>query len=372
MTLLYSRAPQEHARVWACHEINELEEKRMGLTQAHVITGSFGSGKTTAIRRLMSMKPESELWVVILNEFTDAGIDALQVAQSARGDYDVRLVAGGCLCCVGELEFGKQLRDILRHLKPARLLIEPSGAGHAADIVDTLAVYESQKALVLDSVICLVDSQDAGRILAKRPPNDWSQIQSADALLLSKPDLANDAERQAFGEIAAAQYPLKSYLGDCSHGELPDEALRKFERAPRFSLVSQSDAPREPPVSSAFDIGGLSGTESQMQALGLWAVQWQLPRELVFSRAILEPRLSWLLQADQGWLRRMKGVFRTGLGPSWLVQNQGHGLAGEDSAFRRDSRIEIVLTAKPTAELLATWRSLLRDAANPPREQRPP
>jgi G3E family GTPase len=339
----------------------------MGLTRAYVITGSFGSGKTTAIRWLMSTKPESELWVVILNEFTDAGIDALSVAQSARGNYDVRLVAGGCLCCVGELEFGKQLRDILRNFKPARLLIEPSGAGHAAHIIDTLAIYESQQALVLDSVICLVDSQDAGRISAKRPPNEWSQIQSADALLLSKADLANEAERQAFGEIAAAQYPLKSYLGACSHGELPDEALRKFERAPRFSLVLESDAAREPPVPSSFDIGGLSAIESQTQALEFWAVQWLLPRELVFSRAILEPRLSWLLEADHGWLRRMKGVFRTGLGPSWLVQNQGRRLAGEDSAYRRDSRIEIVLTSRPTAELLGTWRSLLRDAANPPR-----
>jgi G3E family GTPase len=352
--------------VWACHEINELEEKQMGLTRAHVITGSFGSGKTTAIRWLMAHKPESELWVVILNEFTDAGIDAISVAQSARGNYDVRLVAGGCLCCVGELEFGKQLRDILRNFKPARLLIEPSGAGHAADIVDTLAIYESQKALVLDSIICLVDSQDAGRILTKRPPNEWSQIQSADALLLSKPDLANEAERQAFAEIAAAQYPLKSFLGDCRHGELPDEALRKFERAPRFSLVPKSAAPLEP-VSSAFDIGGLTGTETQLEALGFWAVQWLLPGELVFSRAVLEPRLSWMLEAYQGWLRRMKGVFRTGLGPSWLVQAQGQGLSGEDSAFRRDSRIEIVLTGAPTAEYLTAWRGLLRDAANPPR-----
>jgi ABC-type molybdenum transport system ATPase subunit/photorepair protein PhrA len=64
------------------------------MTRTHVITGSFGSGKTTAIRWLMAYKPESELWVVILNEFTDAGIDALSVAQSARGNYDVRLVAG--------------------------------------------------------------------------------------------------------------------------------------------------------------------------------------------------------------------------------------------------------------------------------------
>ena len=183
------------------------------MTRAHVITGSFGSGKTTAIRRLMAEKPESELWMVILNEFTDAGLDALSVAETARGRYDVRLVAGGCLCCVGELEFGKQLRDILRNFKPARLIVEPSGAGHAADIVDALSVYEAQRALQLDGVICLVDALDAGRILHTRPPNEWSQIQSADALLLSKPDLAGEAEQQAFDQIAAAQFPAKRFLG---------------------------------------------------------------------------------------------------------------------------------------------------------------
>jgi G3E family GTPase len=335
-------------------------------TSAHIITGSFGSGKTTAIRWLMAHKPEEELWVVILNEFTDAGIDALSVAESSRGNYDVRLVAGGCLCCVGELEFGKQLRDLLRNFKPVRLLIEPSGAGHAADIIDTLAQYESQKALQLDSIICLVDPQDAGRILAKRPPTEWSQIQSADALLLSKPDLANEVERRDFERIAAEQYPQKAYLGTCSHGELPPEALRKFEREPRFSLAPNSAAVVAP-LSSAFEISGLSGTETQLQALGFWAVQWMLPRELVFARAVIEPRLTWLLEANQSWLRRMKGVFRTGLGPSWLVQSQGRGLAGEDSAFRRDSRIEIVLSAEPTNDFLDLWRGLLRDAANPPR-----
>jgi G3E family GTPase len=334
------------------------------LTRAHVITGSFGSGKTTAIRRLMAGKPESELWVVILNEFTDAGIDALSVAQAAHGNYDVRLVAGGCLCCVGEMEFGKQLRDILRSLKPARLLIEPSGAGHAADVVDTLAVYEAQNALELVSVICLVDPQDAGRILAKRPANEWSQIQSADALLLSKPDLATEAQRQDFAGIAAEQYPQKAFLGNCNHGAVPEEALRRFQRAPRFSLVSKTES-RATPKSIPFDIANLRGAETQLTALGYWAVQWTLPRELVFSRNVLEPRLSWLLETSQGWLTRMKGVFRTGVGPSWLVQAHGRGLSSEDSAFRRDSRVELVLSAAPTLEFLDAWRSVLRDAANP-------
>lgn len=334
------------------------------MTRVHVITGSFGAGKTTAIRWLMRNKPAAELWVVILNEFTDAGIDSLNVAQAAQGSFDVRLVAGGCLCCVGELEFGKQLRDILRDLKPARLLIEPSGAGHAADIVDVLSMYERRGALQLDSIVCLIDPIDAERIVRVRPDTEWSQIQSADALLLSKPDLAQDAERAAFAAIAAAQYPLKRYVGTCSHGELPPQVLEPFAREAAFSLLGEhSDTAYE---RCPFEIGGLSGSEAHARLLGLWAVQWQLPGELTFARVVLEPQLRWQLDAHQGLLRRMKGVFRTGPGPSWLVQGTAHGLATEDSAHRRDSRIELVLTAAPTQEFLDHWRRLLRDAANPP------
>jgi G3E family GTPase len=332
------------------------------MTRAHVITGSFGSGKTTAIRWLMANKPTDELWIVVLNEFTDAGIDALTVAQAARGDYDVRLVAGGCLCCVGELEFAKQLRDILRNFKPARLLVEPSGAGHAADIVDALALYQRQQALSLDSVICLIDPQDAQRILDRRPTNEWSQVQSADVLLMSKPDIASPDERAAFFEIATQQYPSKAMLGECLQGQMPDGALQSYERSPRFSLIStETDVAR---TTVALEIGGLAGSETQLALLGHWAVQWALPAELVFSRVTLEPRLRWLLDTYQGWLRRMKGVFRTGRGPSWLVQSHGRGLSEEDSAFRRDSRLELVLTSTPTEEFLNEWRRLLRDAAN--------
>ena len=330
------------------------------MTHAHVITGSFGSGKTTAIRRLMANKPEQEPWMVVLNEFTDAGLDALSVAEAARGQFDVRLVATGCLCCVGELEFNKQLRDILRNFKPARLLIEPSGAGHAAEIVDTLAQYETQRALVLDSVICLVDALDATRILASRAANEWSQIQSADVLLLSKPDLAGEAERQAFAEIAAAQFPAKGYVGSCLNGELPPVSLRHFTRAAGFSQVL--DLAAAPPVASPFAIAGLVGSETQVQQLGLWAINWILPRELVFSRTILEPRLGWLLDAYPGRCR-LKAVLRTGPGPSWLIQSQGRGLSGEDSAYRRDSRIEMVFSTAPTLEFLDQCRALLRDAA---------
>ena len=338
------------------------------MTHAHVITGSFGAGKTTAIRGLMSRKPPDELWVVILNEFTDAGVDALSVAQSANGNYDVRLVAGGCMCCVGELEFGKQLRGILRHLKPTRLIIEPSGAGHAADIVDELAIYEAQRALTLDSVVCLVDPLDAGRILRTREVNEWSQIQSADVLLLSKSDLAGPAEQQTFEEISALQYPVKRFVGSYREGALPAEALQHYSRAAGFSLLRDVDVAA--PISTEFSVGGLLGGETQVNQLGLWAVSWILPRELTFSRVLIEPRLQWLLDAYRDWLKRFKGVFRTGAGPSWLVQSHGRGVSAEDSAYRRDSRLELVTSARPTEGFLDAWRALLRGAALAPQATR--
>lgn len=334
------------------------------MTHTHVITGSFGSGKTTAIKWLMSHKPTSELWVVILNEFTAAGIDALDVAQAAQGDFDVRLVAGGCLCCVGELEFGKQLRDILRTLKPARLLIEPSGAGHAADIIDDLAAYEAQHALSLDSVVCLIDPQDATRLENARDAA-WSQIQSADVLLMSKADLAGDSERAAFAAIAGAQYPLKRFVGEYHHGALPAAALAPYSRPASFSLLRT--APRSETSTQELSVGGRSGIETRIAEMGYWAVSWILPRELTFARIVIEPRLTWLLDAYQPWLRRCKGVFRTGPGPSWLVQSVGRGLSGEDSAYRRDSRLEIVLDVAPTTSLLDAWRDMLKDAALTPR-----
>jgi G3E family GTPase len=332
------------------------------MTVANIITGGFGAGKTTAIRWLMSHKPERELWVVILNEFTDAGIDALSVAESARGSFDVRLVAGGCLCCVGQLEFGKQLRGILRVLKPTRLLIEPSGAGHAADIVDELAAYEAQRALILDSVVCLVDALDASRILHTRGTGEWSQIQSADVLLMTKPDLANPADREAFHAIAAEQFPVKRYIGVCRDGILPAEAMLPYSRAPGFSLMNE-DREASPPIVKEFTLAGLAGIETQSNQLGLWAVGWVLPRELTFSRVVIQPRLDWLLEAYEAWLRRFKAVLRTGPGPSWLIQSRGRGVRGEDSAYRRDSRLEIVLDVKPTEEFLDAWRSMLRDSA---------
>ena len=120
------------------------------------------------------------------------------------------------------------------------------------------------------------------------------------------------------------------------------------------------------PVSRAFELQGRQATETVLATLGHHAVQWQMPPDLHFARGALEPRLRWMAEAYGGYMVRMKGVFRTGPGPGLLLHSaQGRALSVEDSGYRRDSRLEVVLRAAPTKEFLDQWRALLRDAANP-------
>ena len=99
-------------------------------------------------------------------------------------------------------------------------------------------------------------------------------------------------------------------------------------------------------------VAGLAGSEIQSNQLGLWAVGWVLPRELRFSRVVIEPRLDWLLEAYETWLRRFKAVFRTGRGPSWLIQSRGRGVRGRlEARLIGDRRHRIKLKGLIRVEL---------------------
>lgn len=109
-----------------------------------VITGALASGKTTFIASLLHSKPPEELWAVLVNEFGAAGLDAALLEGGAAapagaaaaqrgaqplgaGGVHVRQLAGGCLCCALSSVTATAIAQLLRNVKPDRLLIEPSG-----------------------------------------------------------------------------------------------------------------------------------------------------------------------------------------------------------------------------------------------------
>jgi G3E family GTPase len=93
----------------------------------NLVMGFLGVGKTTAILDLLKQKPKNENWAVLVNEFGKIGIDG--AIYTAAG-VTVKEVAGGCLCCAVGIPFQVSVNQLLKEVRPDRLLIEPTGLGH--------------------------------------------------------------------------------------------------------------------------------------------------------------------------------------------------------------------------------------------------
>jgi G3E family GTPase len=342
---------------------------------AHVVTGPLGSGKTTAIARLLAAKPAHEDWVVLLNEFSDAGIDALTVASAARGAFDVRLVPGGCLCCTGEQDFRRNLQELVTERRPHRILVEPTGLGHPAGIVEELLAWESSGALRLAGVVALVDPQRLRDGSLRAGGDAHAQCEIADALLLSKPDLADADDHARFAAFAAALFPAKSWVGPMVDGRIPPQALEPRRLAPRDpppigrppvhaaerhehgrTAAAAGDAGSALADEAGAEVAVANGLRRDARHIGHAAWRWVFPRSVAFSRPRLESLLASAGAEDRplGAVVRVKGVFRTGEDDWVLAQWDGRGVDVRPSSWRRDSRVEVLLEDLPAAPA-TTW-----------------
>lgn len=306
----------------------------------HVIAGPLGAGKTSLIKQLLAQKPAAERWAILINEFGQIGLDAALLTTADDG-IALGEVAGGCLCCVNGAPFQVGLGRLLRKARPDRLLIEPSGLGHPAQLMEQLREPPWEGVLAVQPSVLVLD---AAALANGQPLPDSQQAALADAglLVMNKSNLLDEAVRREMTK------------------RLPDRPLFWTEQAVLpLALLPGLDARASAAVDNFTPPKGLAQMPaiwtdprqpiclSQGQAEG-WSIGWRW-----------HPSQQFELMRVQQWLnglewRRAKLVIHSNAG--WLSGNalDGAAIHWQNSEWRKDSRLELIFAeVQDEAELQA-------------------
>ncbi|WP_296270406.1 CobW family GTP-binding protein [Pseudomonas sp. UBA6323] len=306
----------------------------------HLIGGPLGAGKTSLIRHLLAQKPAGERWAVLINEFGQIGLDAALLEQ---GDDGIALaeVAGGCLCCVNGAPFQVGLGRLLRKARPNRLLIEPSGLGHPAQLLAQLRQPPWVGVLAVQPALLVLDAAAlaAGQPL---PAVQRQALGEAGLLLLNKSAGLDEPSR---ARIAANLPPLPLHWAE--QGRL-DLALLPGVTAQASPAPVEVELPTAAPaLMQIWRNAAEPICQVQAQSDG-WSIGWRWHPEQVFDLAQVA---HWL--RNLGW-RRAKAVLRGADG--WRSLNALQTQALPDwsaSEWRKDSRLELIFDQAQDVEALS-------------------
>ncbi|MEE4741807.1 CobW family GTP-binding protein [Pseudomonas alliivorans] len=307
----------------------------------HVIGGPLGAGKTSLIRQLLAQKPSSERWAVLINEFGQIGLDAALLTTAEDG-IALGEVAGGCLCCVNGVPFQIGLGRLLRKARPDRLLIEPSGLGHPAQLMAQLreapwlGVLDVQPSVMVLDAAAMRDGQPLAA-------TQQEALAMAGLLVMNKSEHLEETSRKALADELAGHSLLWTRFGELPLARLPGY---RTSTAVDKNVVDNLTVPRsigqlptvwaDPHVPVCLSHPGGDG----------WSIGWRWHPSQQFD---LQRVLLWLESLN--WQRAKMVIHSAG---GWYSGNVAHGgrLAWQLSEWRQDSRLELIFSAPQDADVL--------------------
>lgn len=278
-----------------------------------IISGFLGAGKTTAIQFLLKHKPQNEAWAVIVNEFGQVGIDGALLENKGAV---IKEIAGGCLCCVGSQSFSVGLNQIIRSVKPQRILIEPTGLGHPAKLVASLSSEFYRSVLSLKAIINLLDAR---QLKDERYINNETfidQSNMADILLASKTDTYSEEDKTRFFDYAMTFNPGKSKVAMIEQGQLLLEWLDLPHLSQHLPAFPESHEHHH-----ANEACNIANDQNWLMvdghASGFFSTGWKINHRHIFNQQKLTQFIESLF--DKGFIQRAKGVLCTDKG--WISIN---------------------------------------------------
>ncbi|CAL1125097.1 unnamed protein product [Cladocopium goreaui] len=347
-------------------DVKKMAWKKGERIPTNVIVGFLGSGKTTAITKLIDQRPAGENWSVLINEYGMVSIDHALVDANREG-VAVEELAGGCACCTLAFAFQPLLAQLIRRTKPDRLILEPSGVSHPANVVDILRGPNFSSAIDLRNIICLIDPKDFEDPRWRETTIFQDQVQLADIVVLNWTD---NRDRELVDRCRAwieTFSPPKHMILETSYGAIDLELLDMEFDTLRFPLFADAHAsPKSNQEElSVLELASKIGSHSKdgvdkhsesdvanrrpghRQPLRFQnddpsydACGWIFHVDDIFDRDKLLDLLGYVHP-----IVRLKGVFRCHDG-WWMINRAKDATTYSTSAYRRDSRLEIILDRK--------------------------
>jgi G3E family GTPase len=314
----------------------------------NLITGFLGVGKTTAVIDLLKSREPGSRWAVLVNEYGEVALDGAMIEGSSPDGVSVREVAGGCVCCASAPFLPVAIHFLLLDAQPERLLIETTGLGHPARLIDMLGRNYRDR-LDVRATIGLVDPADFAKPEMRANPIFVDQVQLADAVVMNKLDTATPELVADFERWANGLFPPKLLIAGTTHGRLDPAWLdltANDERLPLHPEAHQSG--RTPTVREGV------GVAVHPLPHGRGSPDPGRPLRYPSPPGISPACCGWVFDADDvfddgkllallgevGGVARLKGVFH--LRDEWITINRaGTAVSVAPTAYRRDSRLEV-------------------------------
>ena len=180
------------------------------MTKIDIVSGFFGAGKTTLIKKLLAEAFPGEKLVLIENEFGEISIDGGFLKDSG---VQISEMSSGCICCSLVGDFNKALKDVHEQFHPDRILIEPSGVGKLSDVI--VAVENTVKDvpdMKLNSFVTVADATKVKIYMKNFGEFYNNQIEAAGTIILSRTQRLSQEKLEAAVALLREKNPNAAIL----------------------------------------------------------------------------------------------------------------------------------------------------------------
>lgn len=301
-----------------------------------VLTGFLGAGKTTLVNRIL--KGDHGLKVgVLINDFGSINVDA-ELVVSVQDD--MISLANGCVCCQIRDDLVDSIEALVARPEPVEyILLEASGVADPQGIFITLVDAKIRDRIRLDSVTCVVDTEQlfalsdypALAILKLR------QMGSADMVILNKVDLVDRQQVEEVRSWIDGQLN-RVRIVEASYCDVPLEILLaagRFDPARQAGNGNDHDEEEHSHSEDAFHAG---------QSFSTWSYETDRPLSLDGLTEMVKRSLP-------GTIYRCKGIIYTADAPERRAVLQVVGRRADvtlqDEWGERKPRTQIVAIGAP-------------------------